>query len=386
VVVAVPLSLTGSAAPVLWLVVARTGALLALAGAWRLARLLGLAGVAAGLAAAAVVALSPWWLFNAALGNSEGLLAAAVTWAAVFGLEGRPAAAWWCGVAAGLLRPEIWPFLAVASWWLWRAGARRHVLAGGALLAVLWFAPDVAGEGGALGASSAARGPASSGSAANADVPGLAVLWDAVTLLTVPALVAALALLTRRPAGATGPGRPPGAGPRRAAAWVALAAAAYVVLVALAAQGGYAGNPRYLVPAAALAAALAGAGAARRRWGPLLLVGAVALLQAGDLRAEVREVHHRAQLRAGLDTLLERAGGATALERCGSIHTSGEKRTLVGRRLDVPLAGLRAPARAPGSLLRAEPNRGGPLAPAAPPGWRVTARAPGWELRQACDR
>ena len=37
----------------------------------------------------AVMALSPWWLFNTALGNSEGLLAAAVLWAVVAHLE-RP--------------------------------------------------------------------------------------------------------------------------------------------------------------------------------------------------------------------------------------------------------------------------------------------------------
>jgi hypothetical protein len=155
----------------------------------------------------------------------------------------------------------------------------------------------------------------------------------------------------------------------------------------VAAQGGYAGNPRYLVPAAALGAALAAAGAARARWGPAVLVAAVAALQLGALRADLREVGHRASLRAGLETLLERAGGPDALKACGPVRTGGEKRTLVGRRLDVPLLGLQQPARPPASLLRAEPNRGGgPLAPVSPPGLQVTARAPGWELRQACVR
>ena len=90
VVFTTPLALFGDAAPALWLVVARAGGLLALAGAFALATRLG--GRWAGIAAAAVMALSPWWLFNTALGNSEGLLAAAVLWAVVAHLE-RPASA-----------------------------------------------------------------------------------------------------------------------------------------------------------------------------------------------------------------------------------------------------------------------------------------------------
>ena len=84
-----PLALFGGAAPALWLIVARAGGLLALAGAFALAARLG--GRWAGVAAAAVMALSPWWLFNTALGNSEGLLAAAVLWAVVAHLAGRAA-------------------------------------------------------------------------------------------------------------------------------------------------------------------------------------------------------------------------------------------------------------------------------------------------------
>src|SRR5262245_8036303 len=63
-----PLSLFGGAAPALWLVVARAGGLLAIAGTFALAARLG--GRWAGLAAAVVMALSPWWGFNTALGNS----------------------------------------------------------------------------------------------------------------------------------------------------------------------------------------------------------------------------------------------------------------------------------------------------------------------------
>ncbi len=116
VIFTTPLTLFGDAAPALWLVIARAGGLLALAGAFALATRLG--GRWAGIAAAAVMALSPWWLFNTALGNSEGLLAAAVLWAVVAHLAGRPRAALVLLTAAGLMRPEVWPFLGAYGFWL----------------------------------------------------------------------------------------------------------------------------------------------------------------------------------------------------------------------------------------------------------------------------
>ena len=58
------------------------------------------------------MALSPWWLFNTALGNSEGLLAAAVLWAVIAHLAGHRRAALALATAAALMRPEAWPFLA----------------------------------------------------------------------------------------------------------------------------------------------------------------------------------------------------------------------------------------------------------------------------------
>ncbi len=104
-----PLALFGGSGPALWLIVARAGGLLALAGAFALASRL--AGRWAGAAAVAVMALSPWWLFNTALGNSEGLLAAAVVWAIVAHLSGRYRWALALLTAAALMRPEAWPFL-----------------------------------------------------------------------------------------------------------------------------------------------------------------------------------------------------------------------------------------------------------------------------------
>ncbi len=248
VVVTTPLSLTGGAAPALWLVVARAGGLLALAGAARVAWRLTGSGIAAATAAAAM-ALGPWWWFNTALGNSEGLLAAAVLWAIVAHLEGRPRLALGLLLAAALMRPEAWAFLGLYGLWLWRAdpGARRLVAAAFAAVPVLWFGPDVIGAGGAIGASHAARANASVGSAALSDHPALTVLADAVRQLTVPAALAALAGVVLGPA---------------AARWLGLGALAWVVEVAVMTALGYAGNPRYLDAAAAVGCALAGVGVA----------------------------------------------------------------------------------------------------------------------------
>jgi hypothetical protein len=196
------------------------------------------------------MAISDWWFFNTALGNSEGLLAAAVLWAVVAQLAGRHRSALALLLGAALLRPEAWPFLGVYALWLWRSGRERLPLLVAALVPVplLWFGPDVLGAGGALGASDAARGTASPQSAVNADFPALEVLIDFAELLTIPALLAAAAGV------ALG-----GAVERRSAA----AALTWVAIVAVMTQAGYAGNPRYNVAAAAVGCVLAGVGAAR---------------------------------------------------------------------------------------------------------------------------
>ena len=371
VVVTTPLSLTGDPAPALWLVVARTGGLLALAGAWALAARIG--GTAAGAAAAGAMALSPWWLFNTALGNSEGLLAAAVLWAVLAHLAGRTRAALALGTAAALLRPEVWPFLGLYGLWLWRRDrtARPAVAAAAIVVPLLWLGPDVLGIGGALSASRAARGEPSLGSAALEDVPGLAVLADAVSLMTVPAALAAVAGTI--------------AGPRLARA-LAAAAAAWIAIVAVMAQAGYAGNPRYLVAAMAYGCVLAGAGAARfSRWaGPVVLVAAVAVITAGDLSDQISDVGARADRREALPAVVAAAGGRDALVDCAPIRTAPDVRPLVAWELDVSMKGIDRPPEPPGPRRRWCPHRGGPMEPDIPSGFDLVARAPFWEAWTAC--
>jgi hypothetical protein len=372
VLVTVPLAFAGDAAPAAWTVVARAGALLAVLGAWRLGRIL--AGRAGAVAAAGLVVVAPWWLYNAALANSEGWLAAAVLWAVAAQVQGRTTLALVLGTAAGLLRPEIWPFLGAYGVWAWRRGARGVPLACAAVLLVAWFAPDVLWGAGAVSAGDAARATASPSSAANADVPVLAVLGDAVTGIGVLACLLAAV----------------GAWRSRLARAVAALGVAYVVLVAVSTAAGWAGNPRYLVPGLALLAVVAGAGAASLPRPRLVVAVLLAVTLAGhwsDLRAGLGDVGDRDAARRGLDEVLAAAGGAAELRRCGPVRTAPLTRALVALRADVPLPDVEAPARGGSTLLPPPPS---PLQDQTPipergsPGQDLVARAGGWAVWSAC--
>ena len=373
-------ALAGSAAPLLWLVVARAGGLLALAGAAVLARRL--AGPVAAVVAAAAMAITDWWLFNSALGNSEPLFAAATLWAILAHLAGRHRAALWLAVAAGLLRPEAWPFIGLYGLWLWRT--RRtglpELLLGAAVIAGLWFGPDLLGTGGALGASDAAMGPGSAQSASNAAVPGLQVLADFAELVTPPVLAAALAgaLL----------GGPVARG-------LGLGALAWVLLVAVMTQAGFSGNPRYTVPAAALACVLAGVGVAalaRRAPAPAAgpALGAVVLLAAlaftaGDLADQLDELGRRADRRTQLTALVDRAGGPDRITACAPVRTIQEMKSQLGWRLDVPLAHLTDAPRPPAVVFQVSPGYfGEPPGPPVPAGLEEVGRDGAWRLFAAC--
>jgi hypothetical protein len=382
VIATTPFALFGPAAPALWLVTGRAGGLLALAGAWTLGRRLG--GRMAGAAAAGTIALSTWWLPNVALANSEGLLAAAVLWAWVAHLSGRQRAAVALAIAAALLRPEAWPLLGLYGLWLWRAdrGTRPVLVAGAVLVPVLWVVPSLLAGGGALGASDAAQGKASAQSASLAAHPLLALLGDATSVIGIPALacaVAAVALL-RAPEPS-----------RRGVLVLAAAALAWVAIVAAMTVGGYAGNPRYLVAAAAAASVVAGVGAVRLaallRLPPaaaLVLPLAVGAIAAGGLRGWIREIGVRADRRAALPGVIAAAGGRAALARCAPARSFPAVRGLVAWELDVNPYGLDAPPRGPAVVVQMRPYAGGALQPAAGGRYPVRATRPGWAVRAAC--
>jgi hypothetical protein len=382
VLLTTPFALAGDAAPALWLVVARAGALLALAAAWTLGRRLG--GTVAGAAAAGAMALSPWWLPNGALGNSEGMLAAAVLWAVIAHLDGHRRAAVLLGLAAALLRPEAWPFLFAYGLWAWRADPRTRpvLLLAAVAVPVLWIGPDVWGGGGGLGASNAARGEPSEGSAARADVPLLAVLADAATIAGIPVLACALAAIVALP----------GSPPSRTVRLLAAGGVAWVAIVAAMTAGGFAGNPRYLVAGAAVLAVLGGIGAARVVAAArlpaavaLLLPLAVGAIAFSGLRDKIREAGVRADRRTALPRLVAAAGGRDALLGCGPVRTAPFVRGLVAWTLDVTPWRIDARPVPPGSVLRIRTYDGAEVLPAnVPPQFRRRAAVPGWEALEAC--
>jgi hypothetical protein len=385
VVATTVLALADGAAPALWLVLARAGGLLALAGAAVLAGRL--AGPVAAVAAAAAMALSDWWLFNTALGNSEGLLAAAVLWAVLAQLAGRHRVALLLLLGAALLRPEAWPFLGGYALWLWRTGRERLPLLTAALLPVplLWFGPDVLGAGGALGASDAARGTASPQSAVNADFPALEVLLDFAELLTLPALLAAAAGVAL---GGTIEKR------------LAAAALGWVALVAVMTQAGYAGNPRYNVAAAAVGCVLAGVGVARmssrapirsiRRHSWILaaaLAAGVLAFTAGDLSDQLGELGDRADRRTDLDALVDEAGGAEAVRDCAPARTNQPMKAMLAWRVDVSMEHLADPPQPPAAVFSASPGYAGePAEPPVPAIFEPPVAEQGdWTLLEICE-
>jgi hypothetical protein len=371
--VTTPLALAGDLAPSLWMILARTGAFVAIGGAWRLGAMLG--GRPAAVGAVGVTALGPWLAYNAALGNSEGWLAAFVLWAIVAHLRGRDRAALALLTAAGLLRPEIWPFLLGYGAWTWRAGARALTAGCAALLAVAWLGPDVVWGAGALSAGEVARTSPSPASAARASHPALQLLADVATGVGVAACLAA-ALALRR------------AGPSRV---LGVLAAAYVGIVAVATLAGYAGNPRYLVPALAVLAVLAGVGAASTPWpraAVAVLLGLTLWGHAADLRTAARDVRQRAETRRGLDELLRASGGAAQLRACGPVRTVFLTRALVALRAGVGLPGIAAIRGGPGTTLLPPPpsvlQEHDPVPRRGPAGQALAARAGGWSAWTSC--
>jgi hypothetical protein len=324
-------SLAGSAAPALWLVVARAGGLLAIAAAYAAGRRLG-GPVAAIVAATALLVNVPYervvWL-----GDSEGLLVAAV----LLAIERHAAGAWRvafaAGVAAALLRPEVWPFLVLYSLWLaWRDSAARPLIAGvWAGILLLWFAPELWGSGQLWRSAGRARNP-SDGAAAFAPDPALEVVRRARFMLVGPvkaaALVALLFALVRWRARSA-----------RTVLVLGGAAAVWVATVAVMTAHGFSGNERYVMAPMAVVCVLAGIGAAEiaqagaswlRRPGRLVQVAVAAstvLVAAGavpyavatshSLGSQLALLEYQAELRTGMKRAVALAGGREHVLGCG---------------------------------------------------------------------
>jgi hypothetical protein len=378
----------GDLAPSLWLLVARAGGLLALVLAFRLgARIAGgrrpwLAGCVAVLGMLATTG----FLRGVAGGSSEGLLVALVLLAFECHLDGRRGQAFALGIGGALLRPEVWPFLALYAVWLWRREPeqRRLVALLLPLVPLLWFLPELWGSGDLLRSSERAQIP-NPGAPTLAARPLLEVVERFGVMLAPPIALAAVAAAAA-------------ALRRREPAALALAAGAggWTALVAVMSEFGYSGEERYLIVGAALASVLAGVGVAwladalGERAPRLVTAGAVAALAlslafaAPAARTLGDDLAYAADLRADLATAVERAGGTSRLRECGPLYAGRARFPLVAWHVDVHISELSLTPRAPGVVLTSRLTPEEPRAPARPSGFRELARAGTWEVLAAC--
>jgi hypothetical protein len=392
-------SIFGKAEPDLWLVVARAGALMAVAMVFRLSfrltRQIGSrftaepgeqdrssirgSALLAGLIAAIGLAFSGGFISDNALGYSEGLMTALVLIAVERHFDGQPRQAFALGFFAALDRPEIWLFWGPYGLWLWwkDPGARKLVLGLFALIPVLWFLPEYWGSGHFLRGVSRAQHPRAN-SPAFAKCPFCTELVDHAwpTILLRIKIVAALLVgfvgadlwlrWRSRAEGAAATVRDRAAATACAAGVLGLA---WFVVVAVMTQIGFSGNNRYLVLGSALVeiAGAVGWGWAALELGRLLrrstagardsarrglsrLSGWIAVGVASiafvllpswvggnliDFQRTHRALVYQAQLREDVTRIIAKAGGPSKLLACGSVMTEGFQVPMVAWTLGV---------------------------------------------------
>jgi hypothetical protein len=387
----------GKAAPDMWLVVGRAGAIASAVMVFKVAARLVLwlgDGLAAGetrleRAAAYLPAMfagtiglialvfSGAFIKDNALGYSEGLMTALVLIAVERHLDGHHRQAFVFAFFAALDRPEIWVFWGPYGLYLWwrDPGARKLVYALFVLIPVLWFVPELWGSGHLLRGATRALNPRSN-SPAFAKCPFCTEFHNAwVTVLTRMKIAAAVGviagtLLTIRSLRARRSYTVAG-DDRRERGRLAIAAAGlfgvgWWVLIAILTQAGFSGNNRYLVLGAAL---IEVAGAATWGWaaiglGKLLgrlaqrargsampgVTGLAALAAAvlafalipgfvGNSLVNIPATHraliYQAHLREDLNKVVADYGGADKMLACGQVMTEGFQVPMVAWTLGV---------------------------------------------------
>ena len=368
------------AAPSLWVVVARTGGLAALAMTFRVVRRLG-GGLAGGVIAAVSLALVSNFLRFAAVGDSEGLLVVLLLLGIDLHLSGRRRAALWAGFAAALLRPESWLFVgAYAVWLAWRDPAVRKLVAGLAVATLaLWFVPELLGSGNALRAGQRAHDPNPT-SLAFKSFPAWEVIKLAISMTPLVALVGVLVAFWMRPL-----------------RLLAAVSVVWLLEVAIMTQVGFSGNARYLIAPIGLACVAGGAALGQLvhrlgpRWAIAVTIAAVVpfvALRVTDLRTQATLVGNEAALMKDLSAVVRASGGPGAARSCGSITTGPYQVTALAWRLNVHIERIGLNAVAPGVVFRAAPQpRQTPKAPllAAPePAFRPVARTATWQALSTC--
>jgi MFS family permease len=390
VLIAAPLSLRGGAAPQAWLLIARAGWLCAPLLAGLLAARLSGAETghwrwAAAAVAAGSVALT-WDTFTPPLrqftgGLSEPLLVALVLGAVWADLDERRGWVLGLGTAAALLRPEVWPFLAIWTWYAARDRPRLRAtaIAVAVLLPLAWFVPDIVGAGTPLEGGETAR------AGGIEPLDGLAVLGRALAAPLAAAWIGVGLLLWREREGLDRP-----------LAILLAGAGAWIGLVALMAVAGFAGLPRFLAPATAVIAIAGGVGIARagaaaskrsrhlHRYAEQktgapprgLVVATLVLAVAGfgwrlaQLPGDLEVIERQASSIEHLFDLVDKTGGAELLACQGQVRmTRVREQTALAWKLDEPIAAI---------PIRYRPRYGVALSNKRLPGGDVIAHAGGW--------
>ena len=393
------LALTGAdVAPVAWVLIARAGAVLALILSFRLATRLSGGSRAAGLLAAIGVALTGSFLGHAASGLSEPSLVALALAGVACARAGRPRAAFACAAACGLIRVETWPFLLVAAAVLWRRRPswRPVVALAATMIPLAWFGPELLGSGDLLRSGARARIP-EPGQPALAPVPALASLAQALVLVPWPLWAGTAALVAmaarrgrlRRTA--------------RDALAPAVAGSAWLALVALMAQAGFSGEPRYALPGAGLiaisgavgvvlplrAAAPRAVAAAPRVLGSaaVLVAATPVVVERVDYLASIREARaHHWRLATDLRSAIEAAGGRRAVLACGTPYVGPYRGTLAAYQLDVAKSVVEPDRRPqpPGFVFQSRLRAGSSPAPEVPATFVGIAQAGAWRVAARC--
>jgi len=384
-----PFALFGKAQPDLWLAVGRSGAIFAVAMAFRLAARLTLwfgpakdgswtasrlisygPAILAGAIAAISVVLAPEYVRDAAIGYSEDLGAGIVLLAVDRHLDDKPRQAFVLGFFPALDRPEIWAFWGLYGLYLFRRdpGARKLVVALFAAVPCLWFLPELWGSGHIFRGVNQALHP-HNGAASFSKCPYCTELRAAshsvlsrvkitVALIAAGAAFSIWRALRRRTSGLAAAVREQAHRPEGIVLVMAVVGILWFLEITAMTQAGFSGNTRYLIIGGALVLVVGAVG-----WGVLALklgqllarrirpatgaAVAVLALTAAFLvfpdwvgtHFKARSLNHalryQAELRADVSKIIHRAGGARKVLACGSVETENYEVPMVAWYLGV---------------------------------------------------
>jgi len=432
-----PFALFGRAQPDLWLVVARAAGLFAVAMAFKLAARItiwfgagpdgrkgvprpiayGPAVLAGGIAALSMV-LAPEYIRDVAFGYSEGLAAGLVLLAIDRHLDDKPRQAFVVGFFPALDRPEVWAFWGLYGLYLWRRdpGARKLIISLFVLVPALWFLPELWGSGQLFRGVTRALHP-SDNAATFARCPfctelraasqlSLSRLKISIGLIVVGAAIMVWRALWRRRSDLGAAVREQAHRPEGIVLVLVVTGILWFLEISTMTQIGFSGNQRYLIMGGALIFVPGAVGWGLVAWKLGDLLGrrirpgsgrAVALVavtaafiflpgwvgQHFKAHALDTTLRYQAELRQDLNTIVDRAGGATKVIACGNVETDNYQVPMVAWYLGVDSIDVSdelAANQAPNVMLQTRDTPGVALRPLIPKGVAYT------EIRQRTFR